>query len=142
MEFDITRLNNNIDKSVLVNETYSFTLDEMKEGISYAHRLGKKVYLTINLFTHNHDLPRLNEFISHLKDLNPDGVIVADPGVFELLKRKLPDLPRHISTQANILNYEAVKFWHEIGATRAILARELPIKDVAEIKKQVALRHV
>ena len=85
----------------LRNKT-SFTMDEMKQGIDYAHTLGKKVYLTINLFTHNRDIPRLQEFVSHLKELNPDGVIVADPGVFGYIKEQLPNLPLHISTQANV----------------------------------------
>lgn len=118
----------------LRNKT-SFTLDEMKEGILYAHEIGKKVYLTINLFTHNHDLPRLNEFISHLKDLNPDGVIVADPGVFELLKRELPDLPRHISTQANVCSSLTVQFWKNQGASLCVLGREVPLSEIAQIRK-------
>ncbi len=118
----------------LRNKT-SFTMDDMQEGITYAHTLGKKVYLTINLFTHNHDLERLEAFISHLSDLNPDGVIVADPGVFGLLKQRLPQLPLHISTQANVCSSLTVRFWKEQGAALCVLGREVPLKEIKEIRE-------
>ena len=104
----------------LRNKT-SFTMDEMKEGIRYAHELGKKVYLTVNLFTHNQDIPKVEGFIAALNELNPDGVIVADPGVFHLLKEKLSfcihdsflndlQFPYNICyNQLELHNY----FWHE-----------------------------
>ena len=118
----------------LRNKT-SFTMDEMKQGIEYAHSLGKKVYLTINLFTHNRDIPRLTEFISHLKELNPDGVIVADPGVFGYIKEQLPHLPLHISTQANVCSTLTVKYWQSQGASLCVLGRETPLSEIAEIRK-------
>ncbi len=118
----------------LRNKT-SFTIDEMKEGIAYAHSLGKKVYLTINLFTHNRDIPRLQEFINHLSDLEPDGVIVADPGVFAVLKQQLPTLPLHISTQANVCSSLTVRFWRDQGAALCVLGREVPLSEIAEIRR-------
>lgn len=118
----------------LRNKT-SFTMDEMKQGIEYAHTLGKKVYLTINLFTHNRDIPRLKEFVSHLKELNPDGVIVADPGVFGYIKNELPNLPLHISTQANVCSTLTVKYWQSQGASLCVLGRETPLSEIAEIRK-------
>lgn len=118
----------------LRNKT-SFTMDEMKQGIEYAHTLGKKVYLTINLFTHNRDIPRLKEFVSHLKELNPDGVIVADPGVFGYIKNELPNLPLHISTQANVCSTLTVKYWQSQGASLCVLGRETPLTEIAEIRK-------
>ena len=118
----------------LRNKT-SFTMDEMKQGIEYAHTLGKKVYLTINLFTHNRDIPRLQEFVSHLKELNPDGVIVADPGVFGYIKEQLPNLPLHISTQANVCSTLTVKYWQSQGASLCVLGRETPLSEITEIRK-------
>ncbi len=117
----------------LRNKT-SFTMDDMKTGIAYAHSIGKRVYLTINLFTHNSDLDRLNDFIGHLKELNPDGVIVADPGVFGLLKKELPNLPLHISTQANVCSSLTVRFWQEQGAKLCVLGREVPLAEIKQIR--------
>lgn len=119
----------------LRNKT-SFTQEEMKEGIDYAHNLGKKVYLTINLFTHNQDIPRVEQFIETLRDLNPDGVIVADPGVFNLLKEKCPEIPRHISTQANVCSSLTVNFWKEQGAALCVLGREVSLNEIREIRQK------
>ncbi|MBQ7413444.1 MAG: U32 family peptidase C-terminal domain-containing protein [Alphaproteobacteria bacterium] len=119
----------------LRNKT-SFTTDEMKAGIDYAHRLGKKVYLTVNLFTHDSDIPKLDAFINHLSDLKPDGVIVADPGVFELFKQRLPDLPRHISTQANVCSSLTVGFWQKQGASLCVLGREVSLPELTEIRRK------
>ena len=121
--------------AVSLRNKASFTLDEMKAGIAYAHDRGKKVYLTINLFTHNHDIPRLQEFIDHLTELNPDGVIVADPGVFDLIGQKLPGLPRHISTQANVCSSLTVRFWQKQGAALCVLGREVPLTEIAQIRQ-------
>jgi len=118
----------------LRNKT-SFTMDEMKEGIAYAHHLGKKVYLTVNLFTHNADIPKVEGFIRALNDLNPDGVIVADPGVFHLLKKKCPHIPRHISTQANVCSSLTIDFWKGEGASLCVLGREVSLPEIKEIRK-------
>lgn len=108
----------------------------MKQGIAFAHKLEKKVYLTINLFTHNSDLPRLAEFVNHLKELNPDGVIVADPGVFAYVKEQVPGLPLHISTQANVCSALTVNYWKNQGASLCVLGREVPLSEIKEIRAQ------
>ncbi|MGN1063739.1 MAG: peptidase U32 family protein, partial [Alphaproteobacteria bacterium] len=117
----------------LRNKT-TFTLDEMAQGIAYAHALGKKVYLTINLFTHNRDIPQLKDFVSHLRSLRPDGVIVADPGVFGYIQKELPDMPLHISTQANVCSSLTVRFWQEQGASLCVLGRETPLAEIRQIR--------
>ena len=118
----------------LRNKT-SFSVDELKAGIAYAHDLGKKVYLTVNLFTHNRDVPNLERFIAELPALNPDGIIVADPGVFDLLKQYVPNIPRHISTQANVCSGLTVRFWQNQGAALCVLGREVPLAEIAEIRQ-------
>ena len=113
----------------------AFTLEDLKKGIEYAHKSGKKIYLTLNLFTHNRDLERLFEAVSTLKVLNPDGVIVADPGVFDLVGQLAPEIPRHISTQANVCSYLTVGYWEKQGAALCVLGREVPLSEMREIRK-------
>lgn len=113
------------------------TLDNLKEAVDLAHKLGAKAYVTLNIFAFNSDIKLLESCIDRFKDANPDAVIVSDFGVLNLVKRYMPDTPLHISTQTNTLNYESVKFWQDFGATRVILARELPISDIAKIRKHV-----
>ena len=113
------------------------TMDNLKTAISTAHDMGAKAYLTLNIFGFNNDINSIESNIDKISETNPDALIVSDPGIMRLCQKYMPKTPLHISTQANILNYEAVKFWQDIGATRCILARELPIKDVAEIKRKV-----
>ena len=119
---------------VCLRNKISFTPDELKQGIDYAHERNKKVYLTVNLFTHNRDIERVEHFISLLNDLSPDGVIVADPGVFAEIKKKVPDLPLHISTQANVCSSLTVRFWQEQGAALCVLGREVPLSEIQEIR--------
>lgn len=121
--------------SVSLRNKTSFSTDEMKAGINYAHSLEKKVYLTLNLFTHNRDIPALQNFIDRLSDLKPDGVIVADPGVFAAVKKQLPDLPIHMSTQANICSSLTVRFWKDMGASLCVLGRETPLSEISEIRQ-------
>lgn len=113
------------------------TMENLKSAIDLARELGAKAYLTLNIFAFNNDINLLESIMDKIKDANPDAIILTDMGVFRLVRKYLPEIPVHISTQTNTLNYEAVKFWQDLGATRSILARELPIKDVAEIKKRV-----
>ena len=113
------------------------TLENLKTAVDLAHSLGAKAYLTLNIFAFNNDIKLLEKSIDILKDSNPDAVIVSDFGVINLVKKHMPDIPLHISTQTNTLNYESVKFWRDFGASRVILARELSIKDIAEIRRQV-----
>ncbi len=113
------------------------TLDNIKEAITKAHELGAKAYLTLNIFAFNNDIRQLEECIDIFNDAKPDAVILSDFGVFNLVRKKMPNTEIHISTQTNTLNYESVKFWRDLGASRVILARELAIKDIAEIRRQV-----
>lgn len=113
------------------------TMDNLKLAIDTAHEMGAKTYLTLNIFGFNNDIKALEACMDRIVDSNPDALIISDPGIMRLAQKYMPKTPLHVSTQANILNYEAVKFWQDIGATRCILARELPIKDVAEIKQKV-----
>ena len=121
--------------SVSLRNKTSLTLSDIKEGIEYAHKLDKKVYLTLNLLPHNRNVPFVEEFIRQIPDLNPDGIIVADVGVFQLLKQRVPQVPLHISTQANVCSSIAVRFWKEQGASLCVLGREVPLKEIAEIRQ-------
>lgn len=113
------------------------TLDNLKLAIDTAREMGAKAYLTLNIFAFNNDIKALEAAMDRIVESAPDALIISDPGIMRIAQKYMPKTPIHVSTQANILNYEAVKFWQDIGATRCILARELPIKDVAEIKQKV-----
>lgn len=113
------------------------TLENLKQAVDLAHSLGAKAYVTLNIFAFNNDIKLLESCIDRFKDAAPDAIILSDFGVFNLVRKYLPEIPVHISTQTNTLNYESVKFWRDLGASRVILARELAIKDIAEIRKQV-----
>ena len=113
------------------------TLENLKSAVDLAHLLGAKAYLTLNIFAFNSDIKHLEECMDIIKDANPDAVLVSDFGILRLLKKYMPEVELHISTQTNILNYECVKFWQDMGAKRVVLARELSIPEIAEIKQQV-----
>lgn len=113
------------------------TLENLKDAVNLAHSLGAKAYVTLNIFAFNNDIKQLESCIDRFQDANPDAIILSDFGVFNLVRKRMPNTPIHISTQTNTLNYESVKFWRDLGASRVILARELPIKDIAEIRKNV-----
>lgn len=111
-----------------------FTIEEVKEGVDLANSLGKKIYLTLNLFAHNKDLERLPEFVTTLREIKPHGVIVADPAIFIYLRENATELNLHASTQSSITSWKSVKFWQKLGAKMAVLAREVSIEDMKEIK--------
>ena len=113
------------------------TLENLKHAVELAHSLGAKAYLTLNIFAFNNDIKLLESCIDRFKDAAPDAVILSDFGIFNLVRKYMPQTQVHVSTQTNTLNYESVKFWRDLGASRVILARELPIKDIAEIRKEV-----
>ena len=113
------------------------TDDNLKNSVETAHRMGAKAYVTLNVFANNEILQKLPSIIEMLKDVKPDGIIFADSGFYPSLKKELPDIPLHISTQANVLNYEAVKFWRDQGISRVILARELSLKEIEQISAKV-----
>ena len=113
------------------------TMENLKQAVDLAHSLGAKAYVTINIFAFNNDIKQLEACLDRFKDAKPDAFIVSDYGILNLIKRNISDVDLHISTQTNTLNYESVKFWKDLGASRVILARELPIADIAEIRRQV-----
>ncbi|WP_198946826.1 U32 family peptidase [Kiloniella majae] len=114
----------------------SFTLEEVVEGVKFAHAHGKRVYLTLNLFSHNKDIPKLPLFIETIKAIKPDGVIIADPGIFQYVKDNAPELELHISTQANICSWISVDFWQKQGASLCVLAREVNYQELCEIREK------
>ena len=113
------------------------TRENLKSAIDTARSLNKKAYLTLNIFAYDDDIRSLEGTLEVIKDANPHAIILSDFGVYNLVKKSLPDIDIHISTQTNILNTEAVKFWRDMGATRVILARELSLKQIEAIKKAV-----
>lgn len=115
----------------------NFSPEEMKEAIFYAHKLGKKVYVTVNIFPKHEDLPALPSYLKQLYEFHADAVLVADPGIFGIVREVVPNLPVHISTQANTTNWAAVKFWHDQGASRVVMAREVSLHDIHEIHDRV-----
>lgn len=115
----------------------NFSLEEMKEGIRFAHELDKKVYLTINIYAHNEDIEPLKDYLNRIKDLGIDGFIVSDPGVIDLLQEFIPDAEIHLSTQANMTNYQTANFWYRHGVKRLVLARELTFEEIVEIRKNI-----
>jgi putative protease len=111
-----------------------FTLEEVVEGIEFAHAHGKRVYLTLNLFSHNKDIDKLPQYIETVRKVKPDGLIVADPGVFMFVKEAAPELELHVSTQANVCSWQSVKFWESQGAKLCVLGREVSYEELAEIR--------
>lgn len=112
----------------------NFTNDELAEYVEYAHKLGKKAYITVNIQAHNDDFVGLDEYLIHLQNIGADALIVSDAGVMSLAKQVVPNMPIHLSTQACASNKYAAKFWADAGATRIILARELSVKEIKEIR--------
>ena len=115
----------------------NFSMEDMKEGIEFAHERGKKVYVTANITAHDGDLEGVEQYFEELKEIHPDALIISDPGVFTIAREICPEIDIHISTQANNVNYRTFRFWKNQGATRVVTARELSIKEIAEIDKNV-----
>ena len=115
----------------------NFSHDDMAAGIAFAHEHGVKVYVTVNILAHNYDLEGVREYLYELKELKPDGLIIADPGIFMYAKEICPEIERHISTQANNTNYETYRFWYQLGAKRVVTARELSLKEIREIRAHI-----
>ncbi len=113
-----------------------FTLEEVVEGVKYAHEHGKRAYLTLNLFSHNKDIEKLPLFIETIRAIQPDGVIIADPGIFNYVQQHAPDLELHISTQANVCSWLSVDFWQKQGASLCVLAREVTYEELTEIREK------
>ncbi len=115
----------------------NFNNKELKQAIDYAHSLGKKVYVTLNIFAHNAEIEYMPRFIKKLEEYGADAAIVADLGVFQLVREHAPNLRIHVSTQANNTNWMSVKTWKEMGAKRVILAREMSLNEIKKIREKV-----
>lgn len=116
----------------------NFSNDEIKQGIDFAKKLGKKVYLTANVIPHNRDIDEYAKFLTEVRGLGLDAVILSDLGMFAVTKEIAPNLDIHISTQANNVNYKSAQMWHEMGAKRVILAREMSLDEITEIRKRTS----
>lgn len=115
----------------------NFSMEDMEAGILFAHEHGVKVYVTVNILAHNRDLEGARQYLRELRILGPDGLIIADPGIFRIAGEECPEIPRHISTQANNTNYETYRFWYELGARRVVTARELSLLEIREIRENI-----
>lgn len=115
----------------------NFTLEEMAQGIAFAHAHHAKVYVTANIFAHNQDLAGVREYFAQLREIRPDALIISDPGIFTIAKEVCPNIELHISTQANNTNYESLLFWHKLGAKRVVCARELSLQEIGEMRAQI-----
>ena len=115
----------------------NFSKEDMCEGIAFAHSHGVKVYVTVNILAHNRDLEGVREYLQELKEIGPDALIIADPGIFMYAKEICPEIERHISTQANNTNYETYRFWYNLGAKRVVSARELSLEEIREIRAHI-----
>ena len=111
----------------------NFSIEQIEEGIKFAHERGKKVYITLNIVPHDKDMEGLEEYVTKLHEIKADAVIVSDVGMFSVIKRTVPDLPIHISTQASVTNYETIMFWYDLGVRRIVLARELSFEEIKDL---------
>ncbi len=115
----------------------NFSPGEMSEGISFAHDHGVKVYVTVNIFAHNDDMEGVRDYLTALKKIAPDALIISDPGIYRMAQEICPDIERHISTQANNTNYETFLFWRGLGAKRIVAARELSLDELKTIRHKI-----
>ena len=113
----------------------NFSPDDMREGIAYAHERGVRVHVAANIYAHNQDLDEAKSYFKFLEEIRPDAVLIADPGMFMLAREHCPGIPIHISTQANSTNYGTFRFWHSLGASRVVCARELSLREIAQIRE-------
>ena len=117
----------------------NFTNEELQEAVDFAHKLGKKIYVTVNILPHNSDIAKLPAYLTFLNEIKVDAILVADLGVFTLAKEYAPDVELHISTQANNTNWAAVNAWAELGASRVVLAREMSLEEIKEIREKCSV---
>lgn len=115
----------------------NFTREDMEAGIAFAHAHGAKVHVTVNILAHNYDLDGVEKYLHELKEIGPDALIIADPGIFTMAREICPEIEIHVSTQANNTNYQTYLFWHRLGAKRVVSARELSLREIAEIREKI-----
>ena len=114
-----------------------FSKDDLVEAVKFVHARKKKIYVTLNIYAHNFHLEKIKEHLKFLKKVGVDALIVSDPGIINLIKKYYPEVEIHLSTQANATNLEAVKFWRDLGVSRVILAREVTLSEIEEMRKKV-----
>ena len=114
----------------------NFSFEEMQEIVGFAHSLGKKVYVTVNIFAHNEDIRQLPDYLRQVAAAGADALLISDLGVWSVAKETVPELPLHVSTQANTTNFATVRAWEQLGAERVVLARELSLREIKEIGSQ------
>lgn len=110
----------------------NFTIEEIEEGVDYAHSMGRRLYVTVNIIPHNEDLEGLPEYLTELGNTGADALIVSDPSIIMTAREVLPEMELHLSTQASNTNYKSAEFWHKLGIKRIVLARELSFKEIRE----------
>ncbi|MBW9172312.1 peptidase U32 family protein [Clostridium estertheticum] len=115
----------------------NFNLEELKEGLEFAHSRGKKIYVTLNIIPHNDDLAEIEDYLKELYEIGVDAILVADPGIIETAKAVVPNLEIHLSTQANCVNYKSALFWHKLGVKRVVMAREMSINDFKILREKL-----
>ncbi len=115
----------------------NFSMEDMRSGIAFAHEHDVKVYVTANILAHNADLKGIRTYFEELREIKPDALIIADPGVFEIAKEVCPEIERHVSTQANNTNYATYNFWYRQGAKRVVSARELSMQEIGELRAHI-----
>ena len=118
-------------------KAHNFTLDEMREGCDYCHSHNAKLYVTVNIFAHNADLPGVRQYLEQLKTVPVDALIISDPAIFTMAREILPQMELHVSTQANNTNYGIYRFWYGLGAKRVVSARELSLEELKEIRSNI-----
>ena len=118
-------------------KAHNFTMEEMKEGCDYCHAHGARLYVTVNIFAHNADLPGVRVYLNRLKEIPVDALIISDPAIFTMTREILPDMELHVSTQANNTNYGIYQFWYRLGAKRVVSARELSLEELKEIRANI-----
>jgi len=123
----------------LRNFSGNFTCEEMREGVDFAHKHGVKVYVACNIYPRNHEQTAVADYLRKLGDIRPDALIIADPGIFTDARRILPEMPLHLSTQANTTNYNSVLFWEKLGITRVNMARELSLDEIRDIAEHTSV---
>lgn len=115
----------------------NFSNEELKDACEYAHKLGKKIYVTLNILAHENDFDGLEEYVKYLDSIKVDAVIVSDVGIIDLIRTTVPNLDVHVSTQANVLNSHAINFFAKMGVKRIVLARELSLKEIKQIRDNI-----
>ena len=115
----------------------NFGIEEIQEGVNFAHERGKKVYVTLNIVPHDDDMVGLEEYVTDLERIGVDAVIVSDPGMYTVIRNTIPNMEIHISTQASVTNYQTIMFWYNLGARRIVLARELSFEEIKNITSKL-----